>query len=287
MNGTDILNIAVAAVFTVQVALGLTIIFGVLKVINMAHGEFFMLGAYTVVVATDAGLSPWLGIVLAPVVLGLIGVAVERSIIRPLYHRADLSSLLATFGLSLVLQQTVRLIFGPQSKTVPTPLEGRVDVLGTVYPTYRLVAAGAAVVIIVAVGALLYRSMYGVRVRAAIENPEVAASLGTNTKRIATSAFALGAALAGFAGALMSPFIGVVSTMGLEQTVRSFLVVITGGMGSIAGSVGGGILVGGGESALSVPFNGTVAQISILGLAILVMLIRPNGLFARGTVRAA
>jgi urea transport system permease protein len=279
MNGTDLLNIAVASVFTVEVALGLMIIFGVMRVINMAHGELFMLGAYTMVVVTSAGLSPWVGIVLAPLVVGAFGMAVERAMIRPLYQRRDLSSLLATFGLSIVLQQAVRLIFGPQSKTVPTPIEGSVSLLGTTYPTYRLV--------IVAVGLLLYRSSFGIRVRATIEGAEVAEALGTNTTRIASLAFALGAALAGFAGALMAPFIGVVSTMGLEQTVRSFLVVITGGMGSIAGTFGGGVLIGGGESALTIPFSGTVAQICVLGLAILVMLVRPQGLFSRGGVRTA
>lgn len=287
MNGTDLLNIAVASVFTVEVALGLMIIFGVMRVINMAHGELFMLGAYTMVVVTSAGLSPWVGIVLAPLLVGAFGMAVERAMIRPLYQRRDLSSLLATFGLSIVLQQAVRLIFGPQSKTVPTPIEGSVSLLGTTYPTYRLVAATMAILVIVAVGLLLYRSSFGIRVRATIEGAEVAEALGTNTTRIASLAFALGAALAGFAGALMAPFIGVVSTMGLEQTVRSFLVVITGGMGSIAGTFGGGVLIGGGESALTIPFSGTVAQICVLGVAILVMLVRPQGLFSRGGVRTA
>jgi urea transport system permease protein len=280
MNGTDILNIAVAAAFTVEVALGLMIIFGVMRVINMAHGEFFMLGAYTVVVVTTAGVNPWVGILLAPIVLGVLGMLTERAIIRPLYRRRDLSSLLATFGLSIVLQQVVRLIFGPQARTVPTPIEGSVDVFGTVYPTYRLVAMLLCVVSIGGVALLLYRTAFGIRVRATIENAEVAAALGTNTGRMASIAFGLGAALAGFAGALMAPFIGVVSTMGLEQTVRSFLVVITGGLGSVAGTIGGGVIIGGGESALTVPFSGTVAQISVLVLAIIVMLLRPQGLFA-------
>src|SRR3954464_8082344 len=136
MSGTDVLNFVVAAVFTVQIALGLTIIFGVMRVINMAHGEFFMLGAFTVVVATDAGLSPWVGIAAAPVVLALFGMAVERTVISRLYHRHDLSSLLATFALGIIMLQGARLIWGPQSHTVPSPVGGTVDVLGTVYPTY-------------------------------------------------------------------------------------------------------------------------------------------------------
>ena len=276
MGGTDVLNIVIAAIFAIEVALGLTIIFGVMRVINMAHGEFFMLGAYTMVVVTGAGLNPWLGIALAPVLLGMFGILTERTMIRPLYQRADLSSLLATFGLSIVLQQGARLVFGPQSRSVPTPLEGNLNILGTTYPAYRLLAAAIALAVIVAVGALVYRSTFGVRMRATMENTEVASALGTNTSRIAGWAFGLGAALAGFAGALMAPFIGVVSSMGLEQTVQSFLVVITGGMGSIAGTVGGGVMIGGGESALTVPFSGTVAQIAVLLVAITVMLARPQ-----------
>jgi urea transport system permease protein len=287
VNTTDILNLLVAAVFTVQVALGLTIIFGVMRVINMAHGEFFMLGAFTVVVATNAGLDPWIAIALAPLVLGLFGMLVERTIIRGLYQRRDLSSLLATFALSVVLQQGAQLIWGPQPRTVPSPIEGTVTVFGAVYPTYRLVAAAIALIVIAGVALLVYRSPFGIRVRGTIENAEVAASLGTDTGRIATLAFGLGAALAGFAGALMAPFVGVVYSMGLEQTVRSFLVVITGGMGSILGTFGGGTVIGGGESALSVPFGGTVAKILVLLVAIAVMLLRPQGIFARGETRTS
>lgn len=287
MGGTDVLNIIIAAIFAIEVALGLTIIFGVMRVINMAHGEFFMLGAFTMVVVTSAGLNPWIGIVLAPILLGAFGMVCERLMIRPLYRRADLSSLLATFGLSIVLQQGARLIFGPQSRSVPTPLEGNMTILGTTYPAYRLLAAAIALAVVVGVALLVYRSSFGMRVRATIENAEVASALGTNTGRIATLAFGLGTALAGFAGALMAPFIGVVATMGLEQTVRSFLVVITGGMGSIAGTVGGGVLIGGGESALNVPFGGTVAQIAVLLIAIAVMLVRPQGLFSRHGARAS
>jgi urea transport system permease protein len=280
VTGTDFLNIAIATIFTIEIALGLMIIFGVMGVINMAHGEFFMLGAYLMVVVTGAGLNPWIGIILAPIVLGAFGMAVERLMIRPLYQRRDLSSLLVTFGLSIVLQQTVRLVFGPQSRTVPMPVEGSMQILGTTYPSYRVVAAGIALVVTIGLALLLFRSVFGVRVRATIEAAEVASSLGTNTSRVANLAFGLGTGLAGLAGALMAPFVGVVSSMGLEQTVQSFLVVITGGLGSLAGTVGGGILIGGGQSAGSVWLGGTVAQVGVLVLAMLVMLVRPKGLFS-------
>lgn len=287
MSGTDALNILIAAIFTAEIALGLTIVFGVLRVINMAHGEFFMLGAYTVSVLASAGVHPWLGILAAPILLALVGMATEAGIIRPLHGRADLSTLLATFGLSIVLQQAVQLIWGPQNRSVAAPVSGSVDIFGTVYPTYRLVAAGISVVVMVALAFALYRSSFGIRVRATIDDAEVAGALGTNTRRMANLTFGLGAALAGLAGALMAPFIGVAPTMGLEQTVRSFLVVITGGMGNILGTFGGGALIGGGEAALAVPFSGTVAQILVLLLAIVVMLVRPQGLLTRQRIRTS
>lgn len=281
MTIADVLNIGVITIFTIQIALGLLIIFGVMKVINMAHGEFFMLGAYTMVVTTSLGINPWLGILLACALLAGFGMLVERLMIRPIYGRADLSSLLVTFGLSIVLQQTVRLVFGPQSLSVPNPVQGTVDVLGTAYPAYRLIAAGIALAMTIGLALLLFRSVFGIRLRATISNTEVAAALGTNTALVGNLTFGLGAGLAGLAGALMAPFVGVVSTMGLDQTVRSFLVVITGGLGSLSGTVGGGVLIGGGQSAMGIWFGGTVAQVAVLILAMLVMLLRPRGLFVR------
>jgi branched-chain amino acid transport system permease protein/urea transport system permease protein len=281
MNATDLLNILSATVFTVVIALGLMIIFGVMRVINMAHGEFFMLGAYAMWLVASTGASPWLGILVAPLALAIVGVLVERGIIRPLHGRGDLSTLLATFGLSIALQQAVQLVFSPQSKGVASPISGSTSLLGTVYPTYRLVAIALGVVVIVAVGVLLYRSRFGVRVRATIENPEVAACMGTDVRRVYATTFALGAALAGLAGALMAPFIGVAPGMGLEYVVRSFLVVIVGGMGNIVGTLGGGALIGGGESALNVFTSGAVARVGVLLLAMTVILARPQGLFRR------
>lgn len=287
MNGTDVLNLVVTSVFTVQIALGLTIIFGVMRVINMAHGDFFMLGAFTMVTVSNSGLPVWVGIVLAPIVVGALGAAVERGIVRRLYGRRDLSTLLATFALSIAFEQLVDLIWGPQSFTVRAPINGTVTVIGATYPTYRLVAAGVAVLVIAAVALLIYRTAFGIRIRATMQDGETAAALGTNTHAITSSAFGLGTALAGLAGALMAPFVGVNYAMGLAQTVQSFLVVITGGMGSIGGTVGGGILIGGGQSALSVPLSGTVAEILVLLLAIFVMLLRPGGIFSRGQARTA
>lgn len=277
------MNAIVATVFTAQVALGLMVVFGVMKIINMAHGEFFMLGAFVMVVVDRLGVDLWLGILLAPLVLGAVGAAIERGIIRRLYVRRDLSTLLVTFGLSIVLQQLIRLIFGPQSLSVGSPIEGSLAIFGTQYPSYRLVAAGISVAVTVAIAYAMYRTSWGIRVRATAESSSTASALGVNTGRMFSSTFAVGAGLAGLAGALMAPFVGVNALMGLEQTVRSFLVVITGGMGSIGGTVGGSVIIGGGQSVAGVWLSGSATQLLVLGIAMLTILLRPQGLFSRKT----
>lgn len=283
MSAVDWMNAIVATVFTAQVALGLMVVFGVMKIINMAHGEFFMLGAFVMVVVGQLGIDLWIGILLAPLILALIGAVIERGIIRRLYVRRDLSTLLLTFGLSIVLQQVIRLIFGPQSLSVGTPIEGSISVFGAQYPTYRLVAALISIVVTVAVAVAMYRTSWGVRVRATAEAASTASALGVNTGRVFSSTFAVGAGLAGLAGALMAPFIGVNSMMGLEQTVRSFLVVITGGVGSVTGTVGGSVIIGGGQSVAGVWLPGPATQLLVLGVAMLTILLRPQGLFSRKT----
>ncbi|MBL5974889.1 MAG: branched-chain amino acid ABC transporter permease [Candidatus Leucobacter sulfamidivorax] len=283
MSAVDWMNAIVATVFTAQVALGLMVVFGVMKIINMAHGEFFMLGAFVMVVVDRLGVDLWLGILLAPLVLGAVGAAIERGIIRRLYVRRDLSTLLVTFGLSIVLQQLIRLIFGPQSLSVGSPIEGSLAIFGTQYPSYRLVAAGISVAVTVAIAYAMYRTSWGIRVRATAESSSTASALGVNTGRMFSSTFAVGAGLAGLAGALMAPFVGVNALMGLEQTVRSFLVVITGGMGSIGGTVGGSVIIGGGQSVAGVWLSGSATQLLVLGIAMLTILLRPQGLFSRKT----
>jgi urea transport system permease protein len=280
VNGTEVINVLIAAVFAVQVALGLMVVFGVMGVINMAHGEFFMLGAFVVYVCHEQGLGVWLGILMAPIILAGFGLLVERVLIRPLYPRGDLSSLLATFGLSIALQQSARLVFGAQPVAVPAPIRSSVHFFGITYPTYRLVASAVALVVILLVVLLMTKTMFGVRMKSTMDSAEVAESMGTDTRRISALAFALGAGLAGLAGALMAPFLGVSSTMGLEQTVQSFLVVIVGGLGTVVGTLGGGVLIGGGSALANVWFGGAAARILILGIAAGVMLLRPSGLFA-------
>lgn len=275
------LNATSSTLFVVLAALGLTIIFGMMRVINMAHGEFFMLGAYCMYVTTSIGANFWLGLVAAPVLVALFGIAIERTIVRRLYQRHDLSTLLATWGLSIVLQQVIRVGFGAQSRSVASPIQDSVTILGATFPAFHVIAMCLSLVVIVSVIVVFLRTDFGTQARATIQNPEIAAALGVNTSRMYLLAFGLGTGLAGAAGALMAPLVGVVPTMGTDLVVRSFLVVIAGGMGQLFGTLAGGVVIGGGESVITTVTNGTVAQISVLLIVILLMLVRPRGLLGR------
>lgn len=285
MSGGLLFRLAIDAASAILVltlvAMGLFIIFGLMKVINMAHGEFYMLGAYVAWWTTQRGVSFWLGLISGAVLVAGLGITVERIVIRPLYARGDLSTLLATWGISLALQRGVVLVLGAHPELVAAPVQGSVVFLGFSYPYYQLIQMVIAALAIVGVLLIFYRTSIGLRARATIENPEMAEALGVDTSRMYMLSFGLGAGLAGFAGALAAPFVSVVPTMGLDYVVRSFLVVITGGSASILGALFGGTIVGGWESAFTSLFNATYAQITVLLIVILVVLVRPRGIFSR------
>jgi branched-chain amino acid transport system permease protein/urea transport system permease protein len=272
-------NAASAVTLLALVAMGLFIVFGMMKVINMAHGEFFMLGAYAMWWLLQRGANFWLNLLAAALVVGLFGVVVERLVVRRLYARGDLSTLLATFGLSILLQRGVALAFGDRPQFVASPISGGPTFLGNTYPTYQIVAMSIAVVAIAAVLLLFLRTDFGLRARATMLNPAMAAALGVDTARMNALSFALGSALAGFAGALAAPFISVVPAMGLDWVIRSFLVVIVAGFGSIWAAVGGAAIVGGWEAGFTAVYDATYAQITVLVIVWALVLLRPRGLF--------
>jgi len=247
----------------------------------MAHGELMMIGAYTVYATTCAGYSFFVGLVLAPLVAGIVGIIMERSVIRFLYQRNDLSTLLATWGFGIILQQITKLLFGPQPNAVPCPFPGAIHLLGMTYPTYRLFSMSLCVLVITGVFLLFFKSNIGVLARATIQNTEMADVLGVNTKKMFLFAFGFGSALAGLSGALLAPLIGVIPTMGIDFIARAFFIVIVGGMGSILGVLGSGFLLGETESIFTAIFNGTVAQIVVFIVVIILMLLKPRGLFSR------
>lgn len=273
-------NGASAVALLALVALGLFIVFGMMKVINMAHGEFYMLGAYAMWWLLQHGVNFWLNLVVAALAVGLFGIVVERTIVQRLYARGDLSTLLATFGLSILLQRGVAIAFGDRPQFVASPISGGPVILGNTYPVYQIVATLLAVAAIAAVVLLFKLTDFGLRARATMLNPGMAAALGIDTARMNALSFALGSALAGLAGALAAPFVSVVPTMGLDWVIRSFLVVIVAGAGSLVAALGGAAIVGGWEAWFTAVYDATYAQITVLVIVWALVLLRPRGLFA-------
>jgi urea transport system permease protein len=276
----QLLNIAVLIGTLALVALGLAIIYGLMEVINLAHGEFVMFGAYGMVIANMAHLSPWLGLLIAPVMVGTLGFFVERGLIRFLYRR-PFDALLATWGLSLVLIQAANLIFGPQARALATPIQGAVTLFGMPFAKYRLFVLGVSIVLVPAVLAVFRYGAFGLKTRAVFQDAEMAASVGIRTPRIYSMAFVIGAALAGFAGALIAPLVTVTPQMGASYLVQAFMTVIVGGVAALVGVVGGAGVIGGIQGVVSYFSSSVLAQVITLAVAIVVVRVRPNGVFSR------
>jgi urea transport system permease protein len=272
--GLDALSFMLALLL---VTLGLIIIFGLMNVINMAHGEFFLLGAYTVVLVQSQAGGFWLALLAAPLFLAVVGVVLEELVIRHVYHRF-IDTILATWGLSLAIKQVVIVIFGPTAQQVENPLPAQVEILGAVYPSYRLFIMAVAVVVAAGTFLLFYRSRLGLAARGVIANRTMAASLGINTRRMDRATFAFGAALAGLAGAVMAPLMSVDPQMGVGFLVPAFLSILVGGAGSLPGALLGTSVIAGSSTMVASFWTQVVAQIVVFSLAIVIIRIFPQGL---------
>jgi branched-chain amino acid transport system permease protein/urea transport system permease protein len=261
------------------VTLGLIIIFGLMNVINMAHGEFFLLGAYCVLVVQDLGGGFWLALLLAPLVLALLGLLVEELIIRHVYHRF-IDTILATWGLSIVIKQAVIVGFGATAQGVDNPFPEPVTLFGVVYPSYRLFIMAVAVVIVSATFWLIYRSNLGLAVRGVIANRSMAGSLGINTRRLDRLTFAFGTALAGFAGAVMAPIMSVDPQMGVGFLIPAFLSILVGGTGTLPGALLGTGVIAGATTVVAGIWTQVLAQVVVFSLAIVIIRLFPRGLSA-------
>jgi urea ABC transporter permease protein UrtB len=264
------------------VALGLAVIFGLMDVINLAHGELVTVGAYTVSLTQMFGgehyaAAFWIGLCLAPVVGAAIGFAVETLIIRRLYLR-PLDTLLATFGLSLVLQKAIELGFGARPQIVHTPINGVWLICGADYPAYRLFIIGMAAVLVGLSTVVFSRTQIGLDLRAMLQNRTMAEALGIDTKRIGRLAFCAGSALAAIAGALVAPLASVEAHLGTFYLGKAFFVVIVGGVGSIIGTIAGSTLIGSLETFLSYKIDPSAASALSLAFAIVLIRMRPQGL---------
>ncbi|MBW2122775.1 MAG: branched-chain amino acid ABC transporter permease [Deltaproteobacteria bacterium] len=273
-------NTALIIGVLVLVSLGLGIIYGLMNVLNLAHGEFLMLGAYGVVVGNMLGLGVWVGILLGAVSVGIIGYFLERSLISRLYGR-PIDALLATWGLSLMFQQAVRLIFGPEPKPVVSPIEGAVEIFGLPFPIYKLVVLIITIGVTLGVLAIFRFPTFGIKTRAVLQDWEMAQCLGIASPPIYSLSFAIGAGLSGLAGGLIAPLITVQPFMGPVFVVRGFLTVIVGGVGTLLGVVGGASVIGGAEGIVAYFGSSVGAQVVVLTIAIIIVRLRPQGIFSR------
>jgi branched-chain amino acid transport system permease protein len=273
----------VSGAFYALLALGLAVIFGMLGVVNFAHGAFYMLGAFgAYVLLDDWGVSFWIALPAVPVALGVVGVVLERLLIRRLAALDPLYNFLLTFGLALILQDLVKREYGVQSQPYPRPsaLSGSVDLGLFTYPAYRVFVLGIAVVACLAVWYVLSRTRAGMIVRAATERPELTRALGIDVGRWVTPVFGAGIALAGLAGVLAAPMRAVNPLMGSDLIIAVFAVVVIGGLGSIFGSVVSGFAVGV-LTALTDFYVPSMSQTLVFILMVVVLLWRPAGLFGR------
>lgn len=264
-------GLSVGAVLALS-ALGLTVIYGVMGVVNLAHGEFVMLGAYASVLLSGP-LGAWAAIALAPVIVGAIGVVVDRTLIRFLYQD-PVKSMLGTFGLAIVLRQLVLIAEGPGLRYVDLPIRSSITLFGEQLPVWRLALIVAAAVTGIAVGLWLSRSKTGLKIRTATADADVASALGVNVARVNMVAFGLGTGLAGLAGALVAPLNSVYPNMGASYLVGAFLVVILAGLGSIRNALLWATAVGIVTAAVAVPRDDVLAQVVVWSLALIIVATR-------------
>ncbi len=264
----------------VIVSAGLAVIFGMMKVINLAHGEFMMLGAYATLGALKIGINLWIAIfVAAPVVVGLIGVVLERLVIRRLYGRM-IDTMLATWGLSLLLVGIVTTAFGNTTAGISTPL-GSFTVGAYSVSVYTLLIIGVAVVLGLALRAVLLKTQLGLIARGTMQNPAMADALGISPSRVYMVTFAVGAALSGLAGGLLAPLTGVVPTMGGAFIAKAFITVIGGGPAILAGLVGASSFFGAINQIAAFLTTPVFGEVALLLAAIVMLRLLPQGITGR------
>lgn len=274
------LNLAYELATLALTTLGLAIVFGLLGVMNMAHGEFVMLGAYSVVTVQKLGLPLVAAAPLAVVVCGVLGYVVERWLIRPLYSR-PFDTLLATWALAMLLRKLVEAVFGREYRNVESTLTDPMTVFGSQYPAYRLALIALAIVVMAGLYLWYRRSAAGLRVRAMTANPVLAQALGINTRRLASQAFVIGVVFAGLSGVLLAPLIRIEPGIGVDYLLDAFFVLVVGGLGTLGGMLGGVGIIGGSQAIISSVAGQTSGYAVVLMLSILFLWLKPNGLFSR------
>jgi branched-subunit amino acid ABC-type transport system permease component len=262
------------------ISVGLAIIFGMMRVINFAHGEFLMMGAYAVIVATGAGINLWVSmLVVAPLVVGLVGVAVERLLIRHLYGRM-IATLLATWGLSFFLIGLATTIFGNTTRGLSAPL-GSIAIGGYRTGQYTVFVILITLVLLLATYLVLRLTRVGLIARGTMQNATMADALGVNTPWVYTLTFGVGAALSGLAGAVLAPLAGVVPTMGIAYVAKAFIAVISGGVAILSGTAVAALLFGTVNQVVTFLTTPVIGEVALLAAAVVLLRIMPQGITGR------
>ena len=274
------INGIVTGMILALVASGLTLIFGIMDVVNFAHGELFMLGAYVGVIVLAVTGDFWIALVAASLIIALLGAVIYLMTLRPLLGRDPLTTILATLGVSLVLQNFALWQFGPVARKIQEPFTGHFTIFYLDYPWYRLVIALLAAAIIGALWLFLKFGTYGIWIRATTQDRVMAQAMGIPVPWVLTTVFAIGAGMAGASGVLFGPLVGVNHTMGLDWILKAFIVVVVGGMGNLAGSIAAAIFISLLEAYAALWVSPAQAIIVSFIVLILTLLFRPTGLFA-------
>ena len=278
----QVLNGLLDGVYYLLIALGLSLIFSLGGIVNLAHGAFYAIGAYfTVILAERFGFGG--ALVLSPVAVALFGILIERFLFRRFYRRDPILSLLLTFGLAMVAEQALRMIFGaaPLSYGIPDELRGQFFIGDFVYSRYRTMLLGIAVLCVIGLWLLLNRTAFGRVVRAGVQNPDMVGALGISLEPYMATVAALGIGLAGLAGVLLAPIYSVFPTMGRDFILLAFTVVIVGGMGSIWGCVFAGLLLTQVQALASLVISPIWTDPIVFGTMVFFLMVRPQGLFGR------
>lgn len=273
-----ILNGIVWGLIMALIALGLNMIFGLLHIINMAHGALYMLGAVVAWYLIEFTGSFWIALIIAPLFVGLIGLIIERGLIRTIEDK-PITTIICTFGIMLAVQHLVLIIFGGSPRRISPPITYRFPIFDLQYPSIRIVIALISVAMMIGLWFFLRKTKYGLWMRAVVQDREMAVGLGIPVNKVYMWTFVLGSALAAFSGILAAPIVSVEFMMGREVLIMAFIIVIVGGMGNLEGSVLAAIMISliQGVGALFVPPS--IATVFALAFMIIVLLLRPQGLF--------
>jgi branched-chain amino acid transport system permease protein len=273
-----VLNGVIWGLIMALIALGLNMIFGLLHIINMAHGVLYMLGAVVAWYFIELTGSFWIALFIAPIVVGVVGMVIERGLLRTIEDR-PITTIICTFGIMMAVQHLVFMTFGGTPRRINIPIEGRFQLFELEYPLMRIVIAAISVGIMIGLWFLLNKTKYGLWMRAVVQDREMAMAIGIPVNQVYMWTFVLGSALAAFSGVLAAPIVYVDFMMGREILIMAFIIVIVGGMGNLEGSVLAAIIISliQGVGSLFVP--PAIATVFALGFMIIVLLFRPQGLF--------